>query len=50
MTSEGIGRKQGNGLEVQCMYCFAMKQWLINKLEVLLQPCVRTSWSWRIIL
>jgi len=49
MTSEVIGRKQGNGLEVQCMYCFATKQWLINELEVLLQPRVRTSWSWCII-
>jgi len=42
-TCEVIGgRKQGNGLEVPCMYRFVAKQWLIKNLEVLLQPHVAT--------
>ena len=34
------GKKRGNEMEVTCVYCFVEKRhWLINKLEVLLQPC-----------
>jgi len=31
-------RKQGNGLEVPCMYCLAERQQILKKLEVLFQP------------